>query len=188
MRVDGFAMMPNFTFGIAATTFAGQNIGAKNLQRMQEGAKKTLVLAVGTSTVLVVGILLFGETLMRVFTQTEAIVNLGVSMMRLLAVGYIAFSVTQTLQGIMRGAGETVIPMWISIITTVGLRMPIAYLWAYLTRSEINPAGDPTCLYGSLLIAWLAACGLSVLFYFRGRWRKRLALTLKTNATEGSQN
>ena len=186
MRVDGFAMMPNFTFGIAATTFTGQNVGAKRMDRVKQGTKATLILALGASTVLVIGILIFGETLMRVFTQTESIVNLGVGMMRLLAIGYIAFAVTQTLQGVMRGAGETVIPMWISIITTVALRMPIAYLWAWLSRSEMYPNGDPVCLYGSLLIAWITACLLSIFFYIRGKWRKRLAETLQTDANEGS--
>lgn len=183
MRVDGFAMMPNFTFGIAATTFTGQNVGAKRLDRVKQGAKDTLVLALATATVLVLGILIFGRGLMRVFTQTPEIVELGVGMMRLLATGYIAFAVTQTLQGVMRGAGDTVVPMWISIVTTVGLRMPIAYLWAHFSRSEAYPAGHPACLFGSLLIAWLVACALSVLFYIRGKWRKRLADILNT---EGS--
>lgn len=179
MRVDGFAMMPNFTFGVAATTFTGQNIGARQIERVHRGARDTLMLAVGTSMVLVMGILFFGESLMRVFTQTEEIVNMGVGMLRILAVGYIAFAVTQTLQGVMRGAGETVIPMWISIITTVVVRMPIAYLWAYLSRSAQYPAGDPMCLYGSLLVSWLIGCGLSVFFYCRGQWKRRLNQNLE---------
>ncbi len=174
MRVDGFAMMPNFTFGVAATTFTGQNVGARRIDRVHQGAKATLALALGTSTVLTACILLFGQGLMRVFTQTEEIVSMGAVMLQILAVGYIAFAVTQTLQGVMRGAGETVIPMWISIVTTVAIRMPIAYLWAYLTRTPELPAGDPMCLYGSLLISWLLACLMSVYVYCRGKWKRRL--------------
>ena len=174
MRVDGFAMMPNFTFGVAATTFTGQNVGARRIDRVHQGAKATLVLALGTSTVLTACILLFGQGLMRVFTQTEEIVSMGAVMLQILAVGYIAFAVTQTLQGVMRGAGETVIPMWISIVTTVFIRMPIAYLWAYLTRTPELPAGDPMCLYGSLLISWLLACLMSIYVYCRGKWKRRL--------------
>ncbi|MEG1776303.1 MAG: MATE family efflux transporter, partial [Clostridia bacterium] len=109
----------------------------------------------------------------RVFTSTESIVDFGVGMMQLLAVGYIAFGVTQTLTGVMRGAGETVIPMWISIIVTVLVRMPIAYLWAYLTRSPAFPAGDPACLYGSLLVAWVLGGVMSVVFYLRGNWKRK---------------
>ena len=174
MRVDGFAMMPNFTFGMAATTFTGQNVGARRLDRVREGAKLTLMLALGTATVITTLMIIFGANLMRIFTQTSAIVEMGTSMMRILAIGYIAFGATQTLMGVMRGAGETVKPMWISIITTVVIRMPIAYLWAYLTRSPANPAGDPICLYGSLLASWLCGCALTVIVYRRGGWKRRL--------------
>ena len=179
MRIDGFAMMPNFTFGIAATTFAGQNIGARRLDRVFKGAKELVLVALGTSVVMVAGILLLGKNLLYIFTQTPEIIALGQSMLRTLAVGYIAFAASQVLQGIMRGAGETVIPMWISIITTVVIRMPLAYIWAFLSRSELHPNGDPLCLYGSLLICWLCGCGISLFFYFRGKWRKRLAETIK---------
>ena len=179
MRIDGFAMMPNFTFGIAATTFAGQNIGARRLDRVFKGAKETLLLAVGTAIVMVSGILLLGKNLLYIFTQTPEVIALGELMLRTLAVGYIVFAASQVLQGIMRGAGETMIPMWISVITTVVIRMPLAYLWAYLSRSPMNPNGDPVCLYGSLLISWLCGCGFSMIFYFRGKWRKTIAKTLK---------
>lgn len=179
MRIDGFAMMPNFTFGIAATTFAGQNIGAKRLDRVFKGAKEMMLVAVGTSVVMVGGILLLGKNLLYIFTQTPEIIALGESMLRTLALGYIAFAASQVLQGIMRGAGETMIPMWISIITTVIIRMPLAYIWAFLSRSPLHPNGDPLCLYGSLLISWLCGCAFSMLFYFRGKWRKTIADTLK---------
>ncbi|MBE5777964.1 MAG: MATE family efflux transporter [Clostridiales bacterium] len=173
MRVDGFAMMPNFTFGIAATTFTGQNVGARRFDRVKQGTKDTLILALGTATVLVIGILVFGKNLMQVFTKTSTIVDMGEKMMRLLAIGYIAFAGTQVLQGVMRGAGETVIPMWISVIVTVVIRMPLAYLWAHLTKSELYPNGDPTCLYGSLLTAWVMGCIISTVFFLIGGWKKK---------------
>ena len=187
MRIDGFAMMPNFTFGIAATTFAGQNIGARQLDRMFKGAKETLLMAVGTAIVMVSGILLLGKNLLYIFTQTPEVIALGEMMLRTLAVGYIAFAASQVLQGVMRGAGETVIPMWISIIVTVVIRMPIAYVWAFVSKSAEFPNGNPMCLYGSLLIAWLCGCAISVFFYFRGKWRSRLLWDLNPEKTEGSK-
>lgn len=173
MRVDGFAMMPNFTFGIAATTFSGQNLGAKKLDRVQQGARDAIRLALICSTVLTLSILLFGRQLMGVFTNTEEIVSLGARMMRILAVGYIAFGVTQTLSGIMRGMNETVIPMWVSLVSTIFLRLPLAYLFAWMTRSALWPNGDPSCLYWSLLISWVSAALITLWLYRNGRWRKR---------------
>jgi putative MATE family efflux protein len=173
MRVDGFAMMPNFTFGIAATTFSGQNLGAKQLARVREGARAGLWIALTCATLLTASILLMGRQLMNVFTDTDDVVTLGVSMMRVLAPGYIAFSVTQVLSGVMRGMNETVLPMWISVVVTVIIRLPLAYLIAFLTRTPQWPNGDPLSLYWSLLIAWVCGMGMTVFFYLRGKWRKR---------------
>ena len=172
MRVDGFAMMPNFTFGMAMTTFVGQNVGAGRLDRVQEGVKKGTAAGLIVATALVAAILLFGENLMRMFTQTEEVVRLGVHMLHILALGYIAMAVTQTLSGVMRGAGDTLTPMWISLITTVVIRMPLAYGIAYFTRSEAMPVGNPDCLFISLLVSWVMGALLTTLFYRRGKWRR----------------
>ena len=171
MRVDGFAMMPNFTFGMAMTTFVGQNVGAGLLRRVDEGTREGLQMALGVSFLLTLGILFFGEYLMRLFTKTEEVVLLGMHMMRILAVGYIAMAVTQSLSGVMRGAGDTMTPMWISIITTVIIRVPIAYLWAFLTRTPANPVGSPDCIFASLLISWVLGAVITVAAYRRGKWR-----------------
>ena len=173
MRVDGFCMMPNFTFGTAATTFVGQNIGARRMDRVEKGTRDSLKLALIVSCLLTGCILLFGGPLMGMFTKTQRIVDLGVQQMRILAAGYIAFAVTQVLSGVMRGAGETMLPMWISILTTVVIRVPIAYGWAALTRSEAFPNGDPVCLFASLLISWVLGAALTALAFRRGKWRRK---------------
>lgn len=173
MRVDGFAMMPNFTFGMALTTYVGQNIGAGKWDRVNRSARVGLKVALTTCTVLVVAILVFGENLMRIFTSTPEVVNLGMRMLRILAVGYIGFAATQVLMGIMRGAGDTVTPMVISIITTIAIRLPIAYLMAYFTRSPELPTGAPESLFWSLLISWLVGVLLTVILYRRGKWRSK---------------
>ena len=52
MRIDGFAMMPNFSFGMAMTTYTGQNVGAKQPERVKKGAKQGALMAVLTSTII----------------------------------------------------------------------------------------------------------------------------------------
>ena len=136
MRVDGFAMMPNFTFGTTMTTYTGQNIGAGRIDRVEKGVKDGLKIGLSVSVVLVALILLFGQYLMQMFTSTPEVISTGMRMLRILAVGYIAMGVTQILSGVMRGAGDTMTPMWISIITTVIIRVPIAYGLEFLTRPE----------------------------------------------------
>lgn len=173
MRVDGFAMMPNFTFGNAMTTYAGQNIGAKKMDRVDKGTKDGTMIAVGVSTVITILILIFGKYLMGVFTDTAELVDLSMHMMRILAVGYIAMAVTQSLSGVMRGAGDTMTPMWISLITTVILRVPVAYGIAYLTRSAAYPTGRPESTFISLLVSWTLGAIVTTIFFKRGKWRNK---------------
>ena len=173
MRVDGFAMMPNFSFGTALTTYAGQNVGAGLYDRVTKGAKQGTVMAVGCSTVITVCILLFGKGLMAVFTDTKELVELSYYLMTILAIGYIAVAVTQSLSGIMRGAGDTMTPMWISLITTVAIRVPIAYAISFLTRMAELPYGRSECIQISLVASWVIGAVLTVVFYSRGKWKRK---------------
>ena len=173
MRVDGFAMMPNFSFGTALTTYAGQNVGAGKKDRVIQGAKQGTLMAVGCSTAITLLILLFGKGLMSVFTDTQELVDMSYRLMMLLSVGYIAMAVTQSLSGIMRGAGDTVTPMWISLITTVFARVPIAYGISYLTRTPELPYGQKECIQISLLCAWLLGAVVTTIAYKRGKWKEK---------------
>ena len=173
MRVDGFAMMPNFSFGTAMTTYAGQNIGAGRLDRVKTGAKQGTFIAVACSAFITLIILLFGKYLMAIFTETSSLVDLSVYLMRILAVGYIAMAVTQSLSGVMRGAGDTMTPMWISLCTTVFLRIPLAYGISYLTRTPQLPNGRFECIQISLLITWVMGAVLTAIFYRVGKWKNK---------------
>ena len=173
MRVDGFAMMPNFSFGTAMTTYAGQNVGARQPERVTRGAIQGTLIAMGTSAVITGLILVFGKSLMGIFTKTPELVELSRYMMGILAVGYIAMAVTQSLSGVMRGAGDTVTPMWISIVTTIFLRVPIAYGISFLTRTPELPYGRQECIFISLLVSWLFGALITFFFYRHGKWKEK---------------
>ena len=173
MRVDGFAMMPNFSFGTAMTTYAGQNVGARLDARVDKGAKQGTLIAMGTSAVITGLILGFGKSLMGIFTKTPELVELSRYMMGILAVGYIAMAVTQSLSGVMRGAGDTMTPMWISIATTILIRVPIAYGISFLTRTPELPNGRQECIFISLLLSWVLGAIITFVFYKRGKWKNK---------------
>ena len=184
MRVDGFAMMPNFTFGTAATTYIGQNIGAQRTERLRAGVRDMMKLALTVSIVLVLAIIFFGKNLIAMFTQTPEVIELGRQGLLWLSFGYVCFAVTQVLQGVMRGAGDTLVPMWLSVITTVVLRMPLAYLLAGLTRSADFPQGSPHAIFASLLISWTIGTVLSIIAYRKGAWRKKLPRQMQEELKE----
>lgn len=172
MRVDGFAMMPNMSFGQAMSVYTGQNVGAQKLDRVNQGLKQGGLMAVGFACVITACLLLFGKYMFGLFTETAALIDLAYRMMRIMAFGYITIAVTQVLGGIMRGAGDTVTPMWISLFTTIGLRVPVAYVLAWVTRCEEWPNGRPEALSISLLVPWVLGAVISAVAYRRGKWRK----------------
>ena len=155
------------------TTYAGQNIGAGRVDRVTKGARDGTLAAMGISAVLTVLILLFGKNLMGIFTETDELIDISYQMMRILSVGYIAMEVTQCLSGIMRGAGDTVTPMWISMVTSILLRVPLAYLLVGLTRTAEQPKGDQSMMFVSMLIAWTIGATLTFIMYRVGRWKTK---------------
>ena len=174
MRVDGFAMMPNMTFGQAMSVYTGQNVGAGKYDRVTKGVKQGGLLAASFSSAITVTLLFFGPTLFGFFTETESLIALATRMIRIMAVGYICISVTQVLGGVMRGAGDTVTPMWVSVISTILIRVPLAYCLAYLTRTEAWPHGQPVALFGSLVISWILGMLITIVVFSMGKWKKKM--------------
>lgn len=173
MRIDGFVMMPAFSFGAAMTTFAGQNIGSGRLDRVETGAKKGTLVAVATSAVITVLIIVFGKYLMALFTDTEELIEQSYHMMLIMGGGYVVMEITQCLQGVMRGAGDTLSPMWMSMITTVAIRVPLAYLMTWMTRSPQHPQGQFYMMFVSMLIAWLIGAAMTLAVYKAGHWKRK---------------
>jgi Na+-driven multidrug efflux pump len=74
----------------------------------------------------------------------------------------------------MRGAGDTVTPMWVSFASTILIRVPVAYLLAHLTTSPDAPNGKPIALFGSLMFSWVMGMVISVIVFSLGKWKKKM--------------
>ena len=182
MRVDGFAMMPNFSFGQAMSVYTGQNVGAAKWDRVQKGVIQGTLIAQAFAVTITVVLLFLNKYLFGIFTETAQLIELAGQMMRIMAVGYIAVAITQSLGGVMRGCGNTVTPMWISIFSTVVLRIPTAYVIAYLTRSAEFPNGHPFALSISLLVSWTMGMIISVIAFRWGKTRKMIRSYMELTA------
>ena len=184
MRVDGFAMMPNFTFGQAMSVYTGQNVGAQKYERVTQGVKQGGIISLCFSTCITIILLFCGSVLFGFFTETDSLIDLATRMIRIMAFGYICIAVQQVLGGVMRGAGDTVTPMWISIVSTILLRVPTAYILAYLSRTPEYPHGQPYALFTSLLVSWTMGMIISLIVFSTGRWKKKMYASAATLAKE----
>ena len=143
------------------------------MDRVTEGAKKGTLFAMGISATLSALIILFGKYLMAIFTKTQELIDLSYHIMLILAVGYIVIEITQCLGGVMRGAGDTVTPMWISILTSVVFRVPLAYTLVQLSKTPLRPQGNFYMISTSLLCTWVLGAVLTFGAYKLGRWKNK---------------
>lgn len=165
-KVDGFIWMVMNAFGIAITTFVGQNFGARNYARVKKSAKVCLAMALGTTITLSTVLFIFMEPLLRFFTGDEAVISLGVQFLQILAPSYFTFVFIEILSGAIRGAGEALQPMLITSFGVCGLRilwMAVAVpLWATMQMVALNYP-----------VTWVITAVVFVIYYARGNWLER---------------
>jgi Na+-driven multidrug efflux pump len=77
--------------------------------------------------------------------------------------------------------------MWISIVNIVCLRVPLAYVIAYFTRSAQNPRGSFYCLPISLLSSWVLGALITIGFYALGRWKKKAVVPSRAVPVQADQ-
>ena len=166
MRIDGFVMMPNFSFGNAVTVYVGQNIGAGKNERISTGVRQGAIMAFLTALTLVSLMLIFGRFISGAFTDSYHVIDMSVRFLRILAFGYVVFGVSMVLWGAIRGAGDAILPMFGAVANTLIVRVPTAYLFVFLL-------GRPEALFFSLLAGWVSNTILGALAYRFGKWRTR---------------
>lgn len=166
-RVDGFVFTSLEAFALAITTFVGQNIGAKKPKRLKSGIITALVMTLlfvaSVSSILVI----FRTPLMKIFTSEKDVIFYGTKMIVILAPFYVIFSVTEVLSGAIRGSG-TAVP--IMIITLIGMFI-IRLGWIFIAMPMYKTI-DIICW--SYPISWVFTCILTLIYYFKGKWRKNM--------------
>ncbi|MDR3311000.1 MAG: MATE family efflux transporter [Oscillospiraceae bacterium] len=177
-RVDALAMLPSQAFSLGGSTFAGQNIGAHRLDRVKQGFRIITVATMATSIVLFAAVYLFGGKLIGLFIKPDEphfdeIVRWGVYIQRIMVWDYIIMAFLQPAGGVLRGAGDTLPVMFITVICTVLMRVPLAYVWVTNTKTAEFPGGGPAGIYWSMVICFAIAAGSCLIYYATGRWKRK---------------
>jgi len=163
-KIDTFAFMPIQSFSNAVTTFTGQNIGAKRMDRVHKGAVTAIGLSVAVCIACLV-IIPFGPFLLGMFNSDPAVIEAGMiylnSVMPTIAILAIVF----TLNSVIRGAGESVVPMIGAIVSLWLCRVPAAYYIAANFGKEY--------IFLSYAVGWLFWLLITGPYYLSGRWKTK---------------
>jgi len=166
-RIDNFAAMPAMSFAIALSTFVGQNLGANKPERVKAGLKATFFMTSVVTITISAFILFFARGLMRMFTNDEAVVELGHGYLVVIGIFYFLFSCMFVINGVLRGAGDTLIPMFISLFSLWIIRIPVAVLLSNIPSIGVHG------IWYSIPVGWFAGLIVYYLYYRLGRWKKK---------------
>jgi putative MATE family efflux protein len=167
-KVDGFAVLPVMSFSMAVTTFTGQNIGAKNYERVKQGAKTCLKISAAVTLTLSAALLLFGGKLLRVFSSDEVVLRYAVDMMHYLVPGYLFLAVAQTYCGVVRGAGISLVPM----LALVGNMCVLRMIWIWAAMPVFHSI---TVVYLGYSLTWVTSALTMVIYYHKTGWLEKYA-------------
>lgn len=176
-KIDTFAFMPIQSFSTAVTTFVGQNVGAGKPERVHSGIKAGLMLSISVS--IGIGAILYPLSgfMMRMFGSNPELIEAGVSYLHQLLPFYALLAILFIYCGVLRGAGESVIPMISSFVSLWIARIPAAYLLAHFFGRDY--------IYYSYPIGWVLGIIIAYGYYRTGRWKKK-GITSASQSTDAT--
>ena len=161
-KVDQLLFLPMQSISLASTTFMGQNLGKNQVQRAKKGVAVSLLLAMVSTVVLMIPVLLFSPQIVAFFNDKPEVVEYGSMLLRWLSPFYILCCFNQIYSGALRGAGNTKAPMIIMLTSFVAFRQVYLFVMARLCN-EIIPIAM------SYPAGWLLCSLLTAIYYHKAQ-------------------
>lgn len=163
VKIDGFVNLPLQAFNMAVTTFVGQNIGAKQYDRVKKGAYMTTFLATVTIGVFVILMYLFGRNFIALFNQEKEVIDAGRLMQLVFLPFYIILPVNQVINGVLRGAGRSSVPMYVMVFSYVVLRQIYLFFVTKVTS-------DIVFIFFGWPVTWIVCSAIFIFYFFKVDW------------------
>ena len=162
-KSDSIIWMSSGAFGVAVTTFVGQNFGAQKYRRVRQSVWVTMGMSVALVGLLSALIVLFRQTILGFYTTDEAVISAGSRILLITVPCSFIFMPVEVFAGTMRGTGYSVMPTVITCSCVCVFRV----LWMLIVvsrwhRIELLAAAYP--------LSWILAASVFYIAYLRGTW------------------
>jgi putative MATE family efflux protein len=163
-KIDTFAFMPIQSFANAVTTFTGQNIGARRMDRVHKGTVTAICLSVIVCLLCLV-IIPLGPFILRMFNSDPAVIEAGMIYLNNVMPTFALLAIVFVINAVIRGAGESIVPMIGAIISLWLGRVPAAYFIASRFGKEYR--------FLSYAVGWAFWLLISGPYYLSGKWKSK---------------
>ena len=164
-KVDQLLFLPMQSIALASTTFVGQNLGCNQVERARKGVSRALFLAICSTLILMVPVLIFAPNIVAFFNDKPEVVEYGSLLLRWMTPFYVLCCFNQVYSGALRGAGNSKAPMVIMLTSFVVFRQ--IYLFA---MSQICNEIIPIAM--SYPAGWLLCSTLTAIYYHKAQLGK----------------
>lgn len=163
IRIDGFVNLPLQSFNMAVTTFVGQNIGAKQYERVKKGSRIALWMTMAVIATMAISLFFFGESFIAIFNSEPDVIQAGRTMQLAFVPFYIMLPIVQIYNGVLRGAGKSSVPMYIMVFNFVILRQIYLAIVTQMTS-------DVYFVFMGWPVTWVTCAIMFVIYYHKVNW------------------
>lgn len=165
LNISGLTFSPSQAFGVAATTLIGQSLGANDEEKAEKFASIIYRMAILVACLMGGVFLLFSHQLARLYTDELIVTAMAGTVLKILALAQPGQSVQLCLSGALRGAGDTLYPLYACIFSMWIFRVGLSYVFVNIFGWGLNGA------WIALLIDQYIRAGI-IFFRFRsGKWK-----------------
>ena len=157
-KIDQLLFLPMQSISLASTTFVGQNLGRNLIDRAKEGVKQSLIIAMISTIILMIPIMVFASPVVAFFNSKKEVVEIGTTLLLWLSPFYVLCCFNQIYSGALRGAGNSRAPMIIMLASFVAFRQVYLFIMARICN-EIIPIAM------SYPAGWLLCSTLTAIYY-----------------------
>jgi putative MATE family efflux protein len=168
VRLDSLAMLPAMNFAAALATYVGQNLGAQKPERVRTGLIATIIMSSGVSVVMTLLIITLKSFMIKMFTSDPEVIRIGGEYLVIVSSFYLLFTLMLKINGVLRGAGATLVPMFITLLSLWVIRLPFAWFFS----ERIGETG----IWWSTPAGWMVGLVLTYLYYLSGKWKSRVVV------------
>lgn len=166
-RIEMLAIMPAMTFGLAASSISGQNIGAGRLDRVRDVMRWSVGLSAGVTAVVSIAAITVPGLMLSAFLEPSPALTIGIGYLRIVGPGYVLISILFASNGVINGAGHTLATTLATLLSLWACRVPLAIHWSHAL-------GRVEGVWYAIVLSFAVGMVLSLAYYLSGRWKSAL--------------
>ncbi len=162
-KLEGFAFLPVMCFSQSLSTFTGQNLGAKQHDRVKKGVGFGIACSLIMAEIVGVLSYVFAPQLIGIFAKSEAAITYGSAHMRTICLFYCLLAFSHCIAGIMRGAGKATVPMFTMLICWCLIRV------SYITIA-VRFVPELTTVSWAYPLTWTLSSIVFLIYFLKADW------------------